>query len=223
MKIPFLSITRFAGFAVTLCIWRMIQYGQFTPLLSWMIITGSVILIFPIVWIGRQAVDSKPTAERLAWITTIIHAMLMIVLGVSIIEAVKFFRIDPGIRLPIPAGIGLSLLSVTAPALFLTVLNLALSGLGAPFAIALSKRLADRWMYRWTRNPMVLCTLASLFSAGLYFQSLYFILWVILLVVPAFIFFLKVYEERELEIRFGLPYLEYKARTPFLWPGKQLK
>jgi protein-S-isoprenylcysteine O-methyltransferase Ste14 len=28
------------------------------------------------------------------------------------------------------------------------------------------------------------------------------------------------YEERELEIRFGQSYREYKARTSFLWPRK---
>jgi protein-S-isoprenylcysteine O-methyltransferase Ste14 len=67
---------------------------------------------------------------------------------------------------------------------------------------------------------MVLSTLAALLSAGIYFQSLYFILWVILLEAPSWIYFLKVYEERELEIRFGASYVEYKAKTPFLWPGR---
>jgi len=32
--------------------------------------------------------------------------------------------------------------------------------------------------------------------------------------------FLKAFEERELEIRFGASYLEYKARTPMLWPRR---
>ncbi|HEY4613736.1 MAG TPA: methyltransferase, partial [Bacteroidota bacterium] len=102
----------------------------------------------------------------------------------------------------------------------LTVVNLAIDGLGAPFAIALSKRLANRWMYKWTRNPMVLCTMATLFSAGVYLQSLYFILWVALVLTPAWIYYLRAYEERELEIRFGASYLEYKAKTSFLVPRK---
>ncbi len=103
----------------------------------------------------------------------------------------------------------------------LTVLNLAISGLGAPFAISLSKRLANRWMYTFTRNPMVLCTSAVLVSAGFYFQSLVYIIWVVLLVAPALIYFRKVYEERELEFRFGSAYLAYKDKTSFLLPGKQ--
>jgi protein-S-isoprenylcysteine O-methyltransferase Ste14 len=144
----------------------------------------------------------------------------MILFGVSIIEAIKFFQIERGVVIPLPIELGIVLLLITGTAAGLTVVNLALSGLGAPFAIALSKRVANRWMYRWTRNPMVFCTLAALLSAGIYFQSLYFILWVILLAAPSWIYFLKVYEERELEIRFGTSYLVYKAKTPFLWPGK---
>jgi protein-S-isoprenylcysteine O-methyltransferase Ste14 len=37
-------------------------------------------------------------------------------------------------------------------------------------------------------------------------------------VFPGWIFFVKRYEERELEIRFGEFYVDYRARTPFLWP-----
>ncbi len=88
-----------------------------------------------------------------------------------------------------------------------------------PFAIALSRRLALDWLYAWTRNPMVLGTLFALVSMGLMFRSLFLVLWA-LLVASALIFMLKVYEERELELRFGDSYLEYKRRTPFLWPRK---
>ena len=37
---------------------------------------------------------------------------------------------------------------------------------------------------------------------------------------PTLLFFVKVYEERELEIRFGPSYQDYKARTPMLFPKK---
>jgi protein-S-isoprenylcysteine O-methyltransferase Ste14 len=35
--------------------------------------------------------------------------------------------------------------------------------------------------------------------------------------------FLKVYEERELEIRFGEAYREYREKTPMLWPRRPEK
>jgi protein-S-isoprenylcysteine O-methyltransferase Ste14 len=98
------------------------------------------------------------------------------------------------------------------------VVNLALKGLGAPFAISLSRKLAADWMYAWTRNPMVLAGLAFLLALGIWFQSTLFILWVLILFTPALLMFVKIYEERELEIRFGASYLEYKSRTPMLFP-----
>jgi protein-S-isoprenylcysteine O-methyltransferase Ste14 len=99
------------------------------------------------------------------------------------------------------------------------VLNLALKGLGAP-GIVLSRKLAVEWMYAWTRNPMVLAALTLFLSVGIWFQSALFMLWVLVLFAPALLFFLKMFEERELEIRFGAAYLEYKSRTPMLLPRR---
>jgi protein-S-isoprenylcysteine O-methyltransferase Ste14 len=99
------------------------------------------------------------------------------------------------------------------------VLNLALKGLGAPFFIALSRRLAADWFYARTRNPMVLAALAFFLALGIWYQSALFLLWVLILFAPALLFFIRVYEERELEIRFGEAYRRYRASTPFLWPS----
>ncbi len=220
MKAAILTVTRILGFLATIYIWKTIQSGQYSQLTSLIIVIGGILFVYPVVWTARKIVDGRPTPEYLAWTTSILHIILMILFGVSIIEAIKFFQIERGLVINLPVELGIVLLLITGTAAGLTVVNLALSGLGAPFAIALSKRVANRWMYRWTRNPMVFCTIATLLSAGIYFQSLYFILWVILLAAPSWIYFLKVYEERELEIRFGASYMEYKAKTPFLWPGK---
>jgi protein-S-isoprenylcysteine O-methyltransferase Ste14 len=43
---------------------------------------------------------------------------------------------------------------------------------------------------------------------------------VIIGVCPVIFLFLKVYEEREFEIRFGEDYLKYKAGTPMFTPRK---
>jgi protein-S-isoprenylcysteine O-methyltransferase Ste14 len=80
--------------------------------------------------------------------------------------------------------------------------------------------LAVDWLYAWTRNPMVLAGLAFLLSLGIWFKSALFLVWVLVLFTPALLFFVKVFEERELEIRFGVSYLEYKSKTPMLFPRK---
>jgi protein-S-isoprenylcysteine O-methyltransferase Ste14 len=67
---------------------------------------------------------------------------------------------------------------------------------------------------------MVLAVLAFLLSLGIWFQSMLFVLWVVIVYAPALLFFVKVYEEREMEIRFGASYREYKSRTPMLFPRR---
>jgi protein-S-isoprenylcysteine O-methyltransferase Ste14 len=164
--------------------------------------------------------DRQPTMSRAVWMTTCVHFAMGILFFIPIIRALITHQDWSGSMLPIPVEIGLLLVIITGAASLLTVLNLALKGFGAPFYIALSRKLAADWLYAWTRNPMVLASLAFFLSLGIWFQSALFVLWVVILVSPALLVFVKVYEERELEIRFGASYLEYKSRTPMLFPRK---
>jgi protein-S-isoprenylcysteine O-methyltransferase Ste14 len=184
------------------------------------IIVGGLVLVFPVVWVGRKVLDKRPTLGRAVWVTTFVHFALGFVLGVPIIQAVATHRDWSGGALPVPTEIGLALVIITGAAFLLTVANLALKGFGAPFFIALSRKLAADWLYAWTRNPMALAGLAFLVSLGIWFQSAMFVLWALVLCAPALLFFIKVYEERELEIRFGASYREYKSRTPMLFPRR---
>jgi len=149
----------------------------------------------------------------------VVHYSIVTVLGLSIFEGIRFFPIHSIAVLPVPREIALGLMWVTGIPTAASVLNLALRGLGAPFAVALSQRLATDLMYRYTRNPMVLGTILFLFSTGLFFGSLSFLIWVGGGLAPVWIYFVKAYEERELELRFGDTYLAYRSRTPFLIPG----
>jgi protein-S-isoprenylcysteine O-methyltransferase Ste14 len=184
------------------------------------ILVGGMVLVFPLVRLGRVILDRQPTTSRVVWITTVVHYALVTLFGAAIIRAIRTHPDWPGWMLPIPVEIGFLLVIITGTAALTTVVNLAIKGLGAPFAIALSTKLAVEWWYAWTRNPMVLATLALLLSLGIWYQSILFVLWVLLLFAPALLFFVKVYEERELEIRFGTSYLEYKSRTPMLFPRR---
>jgi len=184
------------------------------------IIVGGVLMVFPLVWLGRKILDRNQTISRTAWITTFVHFALGFTFGVPIVRALTTHQDWFGWVLPVPSGIGLALVIVTGAAFLLTVVTLALKGLGAPFFIALSRKLAANWLYAWTRNPMVLAVLAFFLSLGIWFQSALFVLWVLILFAPALLYFVKVYEERELEIRFGASYLEYKSRTPMLFPRR---
>jgi protein-S-isoprenylcysteine O-methyltransferase Ste14 len=182
---------------------------------------ASVLAIYPAVFVARALLDRKPTPLRAVWITVALHAVLMLCFGTALIKSVQTYAAWRLLVLPVPGWFAIRLVFVTGVAAFVCVANLALKGFGAPFALALSRKLATSWAYSHTRNPMVLAVILWFLSIGLMLQSAGFVLWVLVLAAPAELTFLKVYEERELEIRFGDYYRAYKAATPFLLPGKK--
>jgi len=218
------QVTKFlVRFALLVFIWFIWWWTLNAPLSNVMnlsIIVGGVLLTFPLVWFGRKIVDRYQTIGHAVWTTTFVHFGLGFTFGIPIVRAVTTHQDWSGWILPVPPGIGLALVIITGAAFLLVVVNLALKGFGAPFFIALSRKLAVDWLYAWTRNPMVLAGLAFFLSLGIWFQSALFVLWVLILFTPALLFFVKVYEERELEFRFGASYLEYKSRTPMLFPRR---
>jgi protein-S-isoprenylcysteine O-methyltransferase Ste14 len=211
------------GFILTVTVWYWILNQQFARTQQLFIVIGGALAVFPVVGVGRRLLDSESTIDRAAWVTAIVHFAIMVCLGAATIEAVRAGQTLRTGAIPFLAEVGLGSMIITGIALLLTVVNLALQGLGAPFAIALSRRLATGWMYAWTRNPMVLSLLAFLVSLGIWLCSVLFLLFALVLFTPVMVVYLKAYEERELEIRFGPSYLDYKSRTSFLWPRKPRK
>jgi len=209
--------------AVVFSIWFYLADAQLFLWADMIIIIGGSLVMIPSVWLGRILLDRNPTPDRTIRITTIMHYIIGGLIGITIIRAVVSHDKWIGWRIPIPEVIGLALFILSCIGFVLTVGNLALKGLGAPFAVAFSKKVATGWMYARTRNPMVLALYACLFSLGLWFQSLFFVLWAIFIFAPSYLSFIKLFEERELELRFGASYLEYKSRTPRLWPGRKTK
>jgi protein-S-isoprenylcysteine O-methyltransferase Ste14 len=219
MKHAIESLVRVALLA---CICYIFWWASSAPLsddLNLSIIVGGVLLTFPLVWLGRKMLDKRPTTSRAVWATMFVHFGLGFTIGVPFVRALATHQDWSGWVVPVPSEIGLALVIITGTGSLLVVINLALRGFGAP-GIALSRKLAVDWLYAWTRNPMVLAGLAFFLSLGIWFQSTLFVLWVLILFTPAIFFFLKMYEERELELRFGASYLNYKNRTSFFWPSK---
>lgn len=103
---------------------------------------------------------------------------------------------------------------------FLGVSNKLLRSLGSGAnAFRLTKRIVATDIYEYTRNPMSLGYYLCFLSVGFMSGSTLLTLYVLLGIIPAHIFFLRFFEELELELRFGEPYLEYKNKVP-RWFGK---
>jgi protein-S-isoprenylcysteine O-methyltransferase Ste14 len=214
---------RIALLAFILTIWWLVLNAPLSNVMNLSIIVGGVLLTFPLVWLGRKILDRHQTIGGAVWTTTFVHFGLGFTFGVPIVRAITTHQDWSGWVLPVPSVIGLILVIITGTAFLLTVANLALKGFGAPFFIALSRKLTADWMYAWTRNPMVLAGLSFFLSLGIWYQSALFVLWALILFAPALLFFVKVYEERELEFRFGASYQEYKSKTPMLFPRNPRK
>jgi protein-S-isoprenylcysteine O-methyltransferase Ste14 len=214
------AFVRIALFVLIILLWSWLIDQRLSNIMNISIIVGGILLIVPVAWLGRKMLEKEPTASRATRISTFVHYAVVIVAGVAVVRAMKTHQDWAGWLLPVPTEIGLVLVIVTGGVTLLTVINLAVKGLGAPFAVALSRKLAVDWLYAWTRNPMVLALLALGLSLGVWFQSVLFVLWVLIVFAPALLTIVKVYEERELEIRFGTSYLEYKSRTPMLFPRR---
>jgi protein-S-isoprenylcysteine O-methyltransferase Ste14 len=101
----------------------------------------------------------------------------------------------------------------------LIVSNIALGLLGdGAAAFLLTRRLVVASLYNRTRNPMSLGLYLSSVGLGLVAGSTYMTLGALLVVIPVHVFFLKYFEEYELELRLGRSYVEYKQQVPVLLP-----
>jgi len=209
---------RLAAFVVTVWCWHFAHIGPFSPAWSIAIMWGGVALVPLVALAGRYLLDHRPQLDREGWVTAAVHYAEMILLGCAAMVALSFGKEHPAATIPLPTYISYPFLLATGAFAAASVLNLAIQGLGAPFAIALSKKIANRWLYSRTRNPMVLGTLLFAVVLGFWLQSLHVVLWAAAWLSPALLIFVRIYEERELELRFGAPYLDYKRQTPFLWP-----
>lgn len=95
---------------------------------------------------------------------------------------------------------------------------LAQIGRGA-MAFKFSKRVVVKGVYNQVRNPMALGYYLMLLGIGLVAHSTYFFLFNLVIVIPVHIFYIKYFEEFEVALRLGKPYIQYKHKTPFLIPN----
>lgn len=85
-----------------------------------------------------------------------------------------------------------------------------------------SQKLVTTGPYKYCRNPMVFGTICIYSSISIYVDSLHDLV-VILLIIPVFILFLKLSEEKRLLKDFGEEFLAYKSKVPMIVPFTKIK
>jgi protein-S-isoprenylcysteine O-methyltransferase Ste14 len=173
------------------------------------------------IWLRRH--PSKANAETSS---RIVHFLFFAGLGTPI--AISIFypgltHLDELIGIsPLPLRSIFLILGIilAIPGLYLLAIsNKSLRALGSGAnAFRLTKRIVETDIYQHTRNPMSLGYYLLALGAGFISGSTLLTLYVLLGIIPAHIFFLKFFEELELELRFGDSYKQYKQRVPFLVP-----
>jgi protein-S-isoprenylcysteine O-methyltransferase Ste14 len=137
-----------------------------------------------------------------------------------------FFDQELGISsLPGQLGVrmvGMVALPIGAYLIFVSSIALMHFGEGAG-AFWLTKRPVVRTIYGLMRNPMSLGLYLMSAGIGLLAGSTHFTLGTLFGVIPVHVFYLKCFEEYELELRLAQSCVEYKQRVPFLLPKLMLR
>ena len=135
------------------------------------------------------------------------------------------YVVAPGeFRWPAPSGpvvVAGAVLAALGLAIYLWCLwNFAVTGRGIPAPIDHPKRLVVRGLYRYVRNPMYLGVLLILLGEDLAFRS-----WRLLAYTAAWFAIwhitILVYEEPNLERKFGDSYRRYRAAVNRWIPGSR--
>jgi protein-S-isoprenylcysteine O-methyltransferase Ste14 len=88
---------------------------------------------------------------------------------------------------------------------------------GTPFPMLPTQKLLIVGPFKYCRNPMTLGTVTAYAGVAIWVGSFTALLAVVIFALMLIIY-LKLLEEKELEMRFGQEYLVYKKNTPFILP-----
>jgi protein-S-isoprenylcysteine O-methyltransferase Ste14 len=102
-------------------------------------------------------------------------------------------------------------------------LTLWFDGRGTPAPITPTKKLVTTGPYKYCRNPMELGTDLYFLFLGTWFDTLTTGLLCMLMGMLLGYGYIKIIEERELKLRFGKGYEEYRACTPLFFPSPFLQ
>lgn len=93
MQKQFLALfTRIALLVCVLPMWLWVMDQPFASHVNLGLIVGGVLLVYPVVWLGRILLDANPTLERAIWITIFVHYAVGGLFGMAIIRALATSR-----------------------------------------------------------------------------------------------------------------------------------
>jgi protein-S-isoprenylcysteine O-methyltransferase Ste14 len=116
-------------------------------------------------------------------------------------------------------GLGLLIFAVGFGIYLHCVWLFATKGRGTPAPIDPPKKLVQRGLYRWMRNPMYVGVLAVIVGETLFFWSIHIAVYLFCLSC-CFHIWVMLYEEPALSSSFGAMYEDYRREVPRWWPRR---
>ncbi len=92
------------------------------------------------------------------------------------------------------------------------------NGSPVPFKDTHTLNVVSSGPYKYTRNPMIFGYVLILIGLGVLSNSFFMTVGISLIILIVLIVVIKVWEEKNLEKRFGSQYLEYKKNVSFIIP-----
>jgi len=186
-----------------------------------------VIVFAASVWLLGVQLRKHPSKESAEKSSRILHFMFFVTLGTIYLVGLFYpglthFDETTGLA-PLPWRpffLVLGILVAMPGLYYMGITNILLRKLGSGAnAFRLTKRVVAEGVYKRTRNPMSLGYYLLVIAFSFVLDSTTLSLIALLGVIPSHIYFLKYFEELELELRHGNDYLEYKKSVPFLIPN----
>lgn len=145
--------------------------------------------------------------------------MIPVFLVVVLPHVDNYFGIDPFFYGLVNTIIGVIAIIIGGiVAIWTIVIQITLAS-GTPFPMLPTKKLLIVGPFKYCRNPMTLGTIMAYGGIAISIGS-FTALLAVALFAAILIGYLKIIEEKELQMRFGNEYIEYKKKTPFIIPVK---
>ena len=119
---------------------------------------------------------------------------------------------------PLAMTIGAALMAIGFGYAIWSIVTQYRLGGGTPVPAVPTKKLIVEGPYRNSRNPMYFGTVIMYLGLSVAYQSVSMFIAIFTIFVVPLLLWIKFIEEKELEIRFGDDYREYKRVTAFLIP-----
>lgn len=143
----------------------------------------------------------------------ILKQLLSLILPAAVLILVPLFiENNFNIRFTVISLIGLILICIGLFILILTISNFIRIGKGTLAPWSPTSKLVIVGIYGYVRNPMIMGVMTALLGESIYFQSMNIFIWLIVFFIINNIYF-TIYEEPNLEKRFGSEYIEYKKNV----------